>query len=243
MRCVALTLGLLLALSTAAGAQPPAVPDGAATPPATQEEPPPPRDESPAEEPLPTEPAEPPAPPRPEGDVVRLKGGGELRDVQVVRVAATGYEIEVAAGKVTVTIPRGQVESVEYDDYDPATDSFSASGADDAPILLEAREMPQQLVNRLSRDISNPEFSFTDRDFISILMEAATRAEVTIKVDESLRTLPVESRQWTYAARPGSTALNLLEALSRDFDTVRVTYSGTEVVVTRADPPPANNAS
>jgi hypothetical protein len=228
MRCLALILTIVLAATLPVQAQPPADTESPAA-----DAPPPPREQPEEVRQLPPEPE---SEPEPAGDVVRLKGGGELRDVQVLRVAATGYELELAAGKVTLTIPRSQVESVEYDDYDPATGRRTPPASNGGePVLLPAHEMPQELVNQLSTDLSDPEFAFDDRDFIAILAEAATRASVQIRVDESLRTLPVSERRWTYQAAEGSTVVNLLDALARDFSRVRVTYEGDQVVVTSAN--------
>lgn len=172
----------------------------------------------------------------PKGDKIVLKSGGVLEGMQIVRETPTYYEVEVLPGSVTMHIPRRQVESVEYDDYDPAQGekkSSSTAPAKNEPLLLPGHEMPSQFL----KDISDPPLKYEQQDFITILEEVARRAQASITIDESIRSFPEAQRAWTYESKPGTTAAAVLESLTSSFDYLRVVYErGGAVVLAKTSP-------
>lgn len=179
----------------------------------------------------------------PKGDKIVLKSGGVLEGLQIVRETPTYYEVEVVEGSVTMRIPRRQVESVEYDDYDPAQaqkKSSEAAPAKNEPLLLPGHEMPSQFL----KDISDPPLKYEQQDFITILEEVGRRAQASITIDESIRAFPEAQRAWTFESKPGTTAAAVLESLTSSFDYLRVVYErGGAVVLAKTTPPPAQPAA
>ena len=195
-------------------------------------------------------PPPPPPPPEPTGDTIILKSGRMLEGFQIERETPVYYVIELIPGKsLTLRLPRSQVESVEYDNFDPRRDRDALGGqASRKPVLLPSREIPETLAAKLNAGISGPPMRFEEKDILDAIREISERTGVTITAEDAVAALPQEARLWTYETAPGSTVLALLEAMDRQLEAVDVAYRGDSVVLVAKKavphpPPPAEPPS
>jgi hypothetical protein len=173
------------------------------------------------------------------GDILHLANGKFLRGVQVWSETPSAYVIEVQPGDISLRIPRSQVVSVEYDDYDPVSGGRRNTRIDSPEtVLLPAEEMSPEFARRLTSVVSEPGLVFENRDFIEIAQALARRAGVPLAVEPGVRALSAEQRAWNYAPPPGITFSRVIYTLAETFPMIRVVVAGDRVVMKTRETPP-----
>ena len=191
------------------------------------------KDDSPAES-APNSEAAPPEP-APTGDVITLKTGKEIKNVQVLRSSPAGYEIEIVPG-VVMTIARKQVVSIAYDDIDPrktrrtTTNSSEDKGQTATPLVKTSPELIKKLNNPVTQD--KPK-SLNGVDCIQALQELAQVADVPLEFTEAVRGLAEAERAWTTTIPPMSPMRAVLEGLPVQLPKLEVGYDQFDKVVIR----------
>jgi len=210
-----------------------------AKPDATTKDAPPAQEKAAAATPASAPMTAPPAP-KPAGDVLTLKSGKVLRGLQVRRSTPQSYEIELGDGSIVLHIPRRQVVSVEFDDFDPRREALMKK--------LEAARPPAPpkpsaaLLQKLDMDVATPPLKFNNADLLEILAELGKRAEVEIVPAEAVSAMPKEKRQWTLTPPKGTTLRAILEEkLPGVFKGLNVVYEGDRILV--APKPPAGSGA
>ena len=202
LRCGGMVAGVLTCLMMVAGLQAHAqedqlAPDGEA---AVQ----------PAPMPMQPPPAAPPQPSAPAGDVVTLKSGQVLQGYQVLRRTPKHLEIEILPGVEPLRVPRGQVESVVFDDYDLLRERRRQAlfPQDDALDLLPGQKLSADLSRKLATDISTVTGSYLERDLMEVLTDLGQKLDVAIEFGDFVKAAAPQDRVWTLQVEPNTTLLS-----------------------------------
>lgn len=167
-----------------------------------------------------------PEPEAPRGDVLTLKSGQVIEGLQILRENSAFYVMQIT-DTVTLDIPRRQVVSVEYDDYDPRS-------GPQKPTMIPGQRLSDQLEAVLETDISDPPFSYNNADLIQVLNELGARVDGSLMLDPSIaQAISPTSRAWTVASEPGMTLGSLLrKALFVDFPEIIMVFENDAIVLT-----------
>jgi hypothetical protein len=174
----------------------------------------------------------------PPGDLVTLKSGHVYRGLQVVKSNAAEVLLEVTP-EVTISVPRRQIVTIEYDDIDPIMEREKRKAAEKAAAevttaLFPAQKVPQALLNKLGADISTPQIVFDKRDLVEAVAELNKLPQVSgiIEIDKPISSLPQDKRQWTYSSRPGVTLALALDAMKKSFPNIATVIRNDKLVIT-----------
>lgn len=197
---------------------------------------------APAADSAPSAPAA-PAPPKesdlgPPGDVVTLKGGRVYRGFQVVKSSSAEVVLEVTP-EVTISIPRRQIVSIEYDNIEPAVEREKRKAAQAAAsaatmALLSGQKVPPEIQTKLNADISDPPIHYDKRDISDAIGELNMHAAVAgvLEVDKPVLDMPADQRQWTFSSTPGTTLAVALEALKNSLPKIATVIRNGKIVIT-----------
>jgi len=170
------------------------------------------------------------------GDVITLKNGKKVIG-QVLKRTPRDFEVEIVQG-VTLTIPRKQIESVEYDDLEPRAGASQQAppGETGRQDLIPGRKLSSELYEKLTTDISNPPVKYENKDLLEAADELGKRFGVTITVEDPVKQLPIEKRRWTCDTTAGATLLMLLEDdLQAKLPDVKVVFQYGKILLTTRD--------
>jgi hypothetical protein len=176
------------------------------------------------------------------GDILFMKSGAIMSGVQILKSTPLQYEVQIVSGVPPLTIPRRQVDRVEYDDIDPARDARQAANRPKPQdqIMTNGKELSPELVEKLIKPIPNGAFKYENRDYIQVFTEIGTKAEVTIIVDVSLRKLPVPSRSWTIEITDRMKLMDVLQKYwMTKFKNGKITYELDKIILHDKDVEPA----
>ncbi|MCL4695180.1 MAG: hypothetical protein KJ060_22045 [Candidatus Hydrogenedentes bacterium] len=162
----------------------------------------------------------------PRGDVLTLKSGQVIEGLQILRENSALYVLQIT-DTVTLDIPRRQVVSVEYDDYDPRTGPRK-------PTMIPGQRLSDQLEAVLESDISDPPFAYNNADLIQVLNDIGARVEGSLILNPSIaQTISPSARAWTVSSEPGMTLGTLLrKALFVDFPEIIMVFENDTIVLT-----------
>lgn len=171
---------------------------------------------------------------KPVGDVLNLKSGSTMRNVQILRSTPMYYVVEIVKGVEPMEIPRNQVLSVEYDDYDPARERLRRElfpGSEEVT-LATGELVSQYLMDKLAGPVSDEPLSYERKDLIAVLEEVAERLDVKIRIDRSLRSTQPNRRKWSIKTTEEMTLMAFLrEELVKEFSFVEVLFENDKVLV------------
>ena len=191
-------------------------------------------------------------PPAQQGDVINLRSGRVIKGVQVLRAKAGFYEIEVTKD-VKLLIPRRQVVKIDYDGIEPnARGARPEAPADSGGSLLQGTKLDPRVAAKLNSPIPDTPIEFTDKDLLIILTRLSAVAGVEIVIDDSVKAIPPEQRQWDVVATAGATLGSMLrDKLLKQFPNLTLVYQSDRLLVTLkpstevlvpTPPPPAEQA-
>jgi len=239
--CVALSR-LLIVVCMCAAAQnapnPPPNPPPSAKP---EEKPPDIAGPSPDLPPGTTPPELPPGTPPPDkppeapaGDVITLKSGNKLTGVQVVSRSPTDIEVDVGDG-ILMKISRKQIVDIKYDKIEPVKRKSSA--VSDAAVVrgdvIQGSQITAEVSAKLTAPIPDPPLKYENQDLVVILDELSKRLGITIIVDDPVKALPDNERQWSIESGPDTTLMSLLQdRLLKQFPGLGVVYQYDKLLVT-----------
>ncbi|NIA15252.1 MAG: hypothetical protein GWP08_14375 [Nitrospiraceae bacterium] len=171
------------------------------------------------------------APPQ-QGDVITLRSGRQIKNVQVLRAKAGVYEIQVTED-VKLILPRRQVVKIDYDDIQPnARGNRKTAPADTGGSLLQGTKLDPRLAAKLTGPIPGTPVEFEDKDLLSILAWLSETAGVEIAVDDSVKAIPPEQRRWDVVAEPGATLGSMLrDKLLKQFPNLTLVYQSDKLLV------------
>ncbi|NUM54608.1 MAG: hypothetical protein HUU46_13260 [Candidatus Hydrogenedentes bacterium] len=189
-----------------------------------QQEPSPPPAPGPATDAAPA-PAAPPAPSEselgPPGDLVTLRNGRVYRGFQVVKSTSAEVVLEVTP-EVTISIPRRQIVSIDYDDIDPVVEREKRKAAEEAAeqatmALLSGQKVSPAIQSKLRSDISVPPIKFEARDLGEAIAEINKHPAVNglLILDKPVLNFPEEERKWTFETKPGISLAAAIELLRK----------------------------
>lgn len=174
----------------------------------------------------------------PPGDLVTLKGGRVYRGFQVVKSSSAEVVLEVTP-EVTISIPRRQILSIEYDNIDPVVEREKRKAAQAAAsaatmALLSGQKVPPDIQAKLNADISDPPIHYDKRDISDAIGDLNMHAGVAgvLEVDKPVLDMPADQRQWTFASTPGTTLAVALEALKNSFPKIATVIRNGKIVIT-----------
>jgi hypothetical protein len=167
-----------------------------------------------------------PEPEKPSGDRLTLKSGQVIEGLQILRENSAFYVLEIIEG-ITLDIPRRQVVSIEYDDFDPTIGHRK-------PTMIRGQRISDRLELVLDTDISDPPFDYQNTDLIQVLNDIRGRVGGSLSLDPSVEeTMPPAARAWTVSSEPGMTLGTLLrKELLVDFPDLVMIFKNDEVVLT-----------
>lgn len=157
-----------------------------------------------------------------------------MTGVQIVKSMPRYYEVQLVEGVEPLRIPRNQVLSVEFDDYDPSRERLRRELFPDSEevSLASGERVSRHLMDKLMAPVSEDSLSYDKKDLIRVLEETADRLDVKIKIHPSIRNTPANRRRWTIETTEGTTLMTLLrEDLVSEFDFVEVLFENDTVVV------------
>ena len=160
------------------------------------------------------------------GDIVTLKSGRQLRGFWVVRETPAFYELEIIEGRVSLQVPRNQVLSVHYDESAARPGVRGSTRVEpQEQVLLPGRQLSPQLMQGLTKDISDPPVVSDGDDYLVVLDELCERADVRIQVSSEIRDFATADRRWFFALPEGGTLQYALQALDDAFSELCVEYA------------------
>lgn len=171
------------------------------------------------------------------GDLLVMKSGAVMSGVQILKSTPTTFEIEVVKGMKPLVIPRRQVESVEYDDLDPARD---ARHADSRPkpqddLMTDGKELSPELVDKLVKPIPGTPMTY-DKDYMQVFKEIGETCGVQIVIDPSLQRQPQQNRLWKIEVPEGTRLMDLLQRYwLKSFPAGKITYEFEMVILHKKD--------
>lgn len=184
----------------------------------------------------------------PAGDVITLKTGKVLRNVQVLKTTLTEIHVQTLLGGgeelPPLVVPRKYVQSIEYDDFDPnAATALAKQQGQHTPGIMSGFAVSRDMGEKLHQKLSPP-LNFQDRDLVELLRELSERTGVVIDVSEEVRALPSQNRRWTFQSAEDLTLFLLFqEKLPQKFPDLTVDYQFDRVLVRpKTDGEPANSA-
>ncbi|HDP34096.1 MAG TPA: hypothetical protein ENN29_03185 [Candidatus Hydrogenedentes bacterium] len=204
---------------------------------------------------LPTNDAPPSPPPMmqdaPEGDVVILKSGKELRGVTIARENPIYIEIEFLPGEPPLQLPRTQVASIEYASGKTGRRGEGVLGdVRLVPDIMPGEEVSVEFHQMLMAPMSDEELVFEEADYLVILREFAARFGIVIEVADALQELTPEERQFSRTIPAATTFMNFLRThLAEIAPEVRVILQYDKLVLQKREdtapddappPPPAD---
>lgn len=175
-----------------------------------------------------------PAPTVYKGDVLYLKTGKVISNVQILRNTPVFYEVQFQPGLEPLMIPRKQVQRVVFDEIDPARARIRASLEPRAEevSLATGERVSRYLMEKLSAPLSNKALTYDQVDLIDILGETAERMQVNLKVHPSIKNRPEKVRLWTLETTPETTLMALLrEELVGQFKFAEVLFENDTIFV------------
>ncbi len=204
----------------------------------TEGSPPPPLPSAPDNTASPAEPGATPgeAPQLLPGDVITLKNGSVLSGVQVLKKTPTDYEVEILEGSVTLSIPRDQVKSIEYDAKEPSEDR--ARGIDNTgkktPSEFPGQRISPALSAKLGADLSDQPIVYENADLVDVMNDLSKRTSIAIEVGQPALDIPADQRKWSFQTQPGKTTLfNLLrDAMPNRFPSLEAVFAFDKILVT-----------
>jgi hypothetical protein len=172
------------------------------------------------------------------GDMLHLKSGQILSEVQILRNTPRFFEVQFVDG-LTMQVPRTQVVSVEWDDINPLDASrhqTSPPEGEELSGLRPAMEVGPELKEKLGLPVSETPLIYIDEDIIVILENLTRRQTVAFEVDDSVRALPIEDRTLRLEINPALTFEQLfLDRVPAALPGLVVVYEQDKVrLVTRA---------
>jgi hypothetical protein len=170
-----------------------------------------------------------PAPVNPRGDILTLKSGQVIEGLQILRQNSANYILEVIDG-ITLDIPRRQVVSVDYDDFDPKLHNRKST-------MIRGQRMSDILESKLDTDLSDPPFNYRNADLVQVFDELNERIGGILSIDQSvLDGMPPPSRNWTVASEPGMTLEILLHKKFLDaFPGLTMIFRNDQIIITTRD--------
>lgn len=166
------------------------------------------------------------------GDVIRFKDGTVLDNVQVLRETPRALTVQIADG-VEMDIPRRRIQSVEYDDFDPTRQKrieqlFPPPAP---PNEIKGHLISPQLLARLNAPVSPVPLNFEQRGLAKIFEDLAKSTGLPYEIDDSVRQIPADEKQWTIQTTPDMTLDRFLEAFKERFPNLAVLYEFDKVVI------------
>jgi len=170
----------------------------------------------------------------PAGDVLHLKSGSMMTGVQILRSTPLNYVVELVPGVEPMLIPRNQVLSVDFDDFDPVRERLKERlfpGSQEVS-LASGERVSRALMDKLSAPVSAEPISYNRTDLIAVLEETAERLDVRIRLDESVKQTQPNRRRWTIEISPDTTLMAFLrEELVKAFSYLVVQFENDSVIV------------
>lgn len=181
-------------------------------------------------------PVPPPLPDMPKGDVITLKTGKVLKNVQVVKATLTEVHVQTLLNPSEelppLVVPRKYVQSIEYDDYDPNQAALAQKNPQQEPGITSGFAVSKDLGEKLRSKIPPPPLSFQDQDLIDVLQTLSERTGITINVSDGVRAIPQPQRRWTFQSTDDVTLFLLFqEKLPEKFPNLVVEYQFDRVLV------------
>lgn len=186
------------------------------------------------EEAVDEEEATPEAPPKPlKGDVIHLKNGKILSDVQVSRETPSTIEVQVHPDLEPLILPRRQIDRIDYDKRDPNRPGFGIEEEEaPQPDVLVAQQVPESLRPLLTQPrFQDTGLNVTDRDFLILLNNQSRRAGINLEISDQVRAIPEEERLWTVEIQPDKNFLTLLESLLQAYPQLEVSFTNEKVIL------------
>jgi len=169
-----------------------------------------------------------------EGDVVTMKSGAVLTNIQVLRRTPLTVVVEVAPGTEPLEIPARYIADIQYDDVDllKLRRRQALEQEESQPSILRAEELSPDLVLKMNKPIEvNPPLDFQDRDFVDVLEELGKRSGIAIEVDPSVKTLSPDARLWTVQIPEGTTMTAVREMFQKKFVAIQMIDSYDKLIV------------
>ncbi len=167
------------------------------------------------------------------GDVVTLKSGAQLKGVQVVSRSPNQIEVEVGAG-VIMPVPRKLIADIKYDDIEPGTTPPGGPAASDQKeSIMGGKKFKPEVWDKLTNPLPEPPLKYEKADLVAVLADLSQKVGVTIDVDDPVKALPENERQWTFETKPGVNLIGLLQDdLSKKLPNLAVVYQFDKLLVT-----------
>lgn len=176
------------------------------------------------------------------GDVITLKSGSQLKGVKVVSRTANEVEIEAGSG-VRMRIPRRQIQDIQIDTSAPKTSGPAGGSAPKEDAIFPGSKMKPEVLDKLSAPIKEP-VKYENTDLVKVVGELSQRFGVQIDVDDSVKALPENARTLGFEAKPGATALSILqEELLKKSPGLEIVYQFDKLLLTTKEKAAQLNAA
>lgn len=143
------------------------------------------------------------------GDVIVFKSKRRLENVQVIRETAQRVFVKTFTGMEPVSIPRDQIETIEYDDVG---DSASAAkpAASEGEGAIAGTQVSADLSRKLTQTLPGGVVSKDDIPFSEAVEQLAKKIEITIEVTDAAKKMLGEVRAKEITIEDKSTILSFL---------------------------------
>jgi len=159
------------------------------------------------------------------GDTVIFKTGNKLQGVQVVRETAATVEVKVTETD-RLSIPRKQIERIEYDTVDPNRgDSEAVAPKARSFAIMDGVKIAPSLFKKMTSPLPEASLKIDEADYTEALVEIGKSLEVAIEFADTINQQPRRERMFSVTMEPGASLAQLIEdhVLSR-FPALKLTF-------------------
>lgn len=184
-----------------------------------------------------------PAPAAAQGDVIVFKTKKRLENVQVIRETGQRVFVKTFEGMEPISIPRDQIENIEYDEVNDSGISAKPSGREGEGAIA-GTQVSAELSRKLTQTLAENALSKDDIPFSEALEQLAKKTEVTIEMTDAAKKMLAEVRAKDITVDAKATMLSFLrETLKERFPELDVRLMFDKVVLAKKGEPQADAAA
>lgn len=171
-----------------------------------------------------------PAPQEPATDVIHLRNGRKLEGFRVLRQTGSEVLLQLTAEGLELRLPMSQVDHIERGHAGAEDEGAPADGAEGRQ--LHGVKLAPGLNAKLQAPLTTELMRIEERDFVAVIIELSNRADVPLRVTDSVRAIPLDQRRWTTVVPQGTSLFSVLnDILLGDFPVLDVSYTREAVIL------------
>lgn len=174
------------------------------------------------------------------GDIIYFKSGKKMTGIQVLRELPDKIEVQVSENTESLLLPRRLIKSIEYDNIDPLKEKRQKEIQSAQQLnenVIPGEELSQEFNQKMRAPLSDTVISYKDEGLLKILGELTQKAGVTLEIDESIKTIPLEERKKSFEIPAGTSLYKFLQTdFATTFPNIQITYKYDKICISLKNP-------